>query len=306
MNIFLLFVYTTENKTMTVPTTVKVIPFELPEIIGTSDQVLQTNGSGACVWTTPVVIDDYPLGYITGMIITHVFHLPQSNQSQKQIEIGHARSQDNLKNIDVTTPIVLMLENSGVNGLDTGVEAADTWYYIYVIVDDSDVLPVAGIFSVNSTSPTLPAGYDRFRFIGAARNNEISSLYIDDMISTDSVNRRVVMGEPPGFATNLYLGPGLLTWTSIDASEFYPIHADQIILSVVGRGDGVTSNFTEFRASGSTLTTTATRAYHGNLFTTSHFMSMELPAGQSIEHQSNVAIGQLFISQLGYNLYVGV
>ncbi len=58
-------------------------------------------------------------------------------------------------NLDITV--------SGDGGLDTGVEASDTLYAVYLIKDSTDVLPDSAVFSANFTAPTLPAGYDKFR-----------------------------------------------------------------------------------------------------------------------------------------------
>lgn len=45
---------------------------------------------------------------------------------------------------------------SGVNGLDTGVSAASTWYYVWVIWNGTTT---AGLISLSSTAPTMPVGY---------------------------------------------------------------------------------------------------------------------------------------------------
>ena len=283
---------------MATPATVRVYPLDFPETIGTNGQVIQTDGSGASAWTTPTIITDYPLGYINEMGITHV------SANQKRIEIGQARSQDNVKNIDVTVPLTLTLSNSGVNGLDTGVEAVSTWYYIYTIVDDSDVLPVAGIFSISSTSPTLPVGYDRFRFIGAAKNSSVSDFLVDYMINTDGVDRVVQFDEAP-FTTAVYIGVGITSWSSLDVSHFMPVHATQVVVYSTAEGSGTVSNFTEYRATGLTLTSTPHRVYYGDRQSNGIFR-MGIESSRFIEHQSNVVLSIMLVSILGYSVYVGV
>lgn len=81
---------------------------------------------------------------------------------------------------------------SGVNGLDTGTEAGNTWYYVFIIVGDRGLevedtanalqppmrrtgASVAALLSTSSTSPALPPGFNRFRLVGAVRNNSTSS-----------------------------------------------------------------------------------------------------------------------------------
>lgn len=71
--------------------------------------------------------------------------------------------------IDITT--------SGVNGLDTGSEAANTWYYIWMIRNGT-TNAVAGLFSTSSSAPTVPSGYADKRLIGAVRNDG-SSNFVD-------------------------------------------------------------------------------------------------------------------------------
>lgn len=57
---------------------------------------------------------------------------------------------------------------SGANGLDTGSVAANTWYYIWGIDNGSTT---AGLISLSSTSPTLPAGYTYKIYLGAMRTD---------------------------------------------------------------------------------------------------------------------------------------
>lgn len=57
---------------------------------------------------------------------------------------------------------------SGANGLDTGAEAANTWYYLWVIFNRSQV---SLLLSVSSTAPTMPSGYTYKALIGAVRND---------------------------------------------------------------------------------------------------------------------------------------
>jgi len=69
------------------------------------------------------------------------------------------------ESVDLTVDIEGPL---GENGLDTGSEASDTWYNLWVI---SDGATVSGLLSVSSTSPTLPAGFIFKGLVGAVLNN---------------------------------------------------------------------------------------------------------------------------------------
>jgi len=59
---------------------------------------------------------------------------------------------------------------TAAGGLDTGSIATSTWYYFYVIVrTDTGVVDV--VFSTSSSSPTLPANYNYYRYIGAGKTD---------------------------------------------------------------------------------------------------------------------------------------
>lgn len=59
---------------------------------------------------------------------------------------------------------------SDQGGLDTGIKAANTWYYCYAIYNPttqaSDFL-----FSASATSPTLPSGFTKYKYVGSILNN---------------------------------------------------------------------------------------------------------------------------------------
>ena len=60
-------------------------------------------------------------------------------------------------------------------GMDTGTEAASTWYHVW-LVKRSDTGVVDALFSLSATAPTMPANYDRKRRLGAVRNSSGSAL----------------------------------------------------------------------------------------------------------------------------------
>lgn len=57
---------------------------------------------------------------------------------------------------------------SGNGGMDTGSKANDSWGYVWLI-GRSDTGVVDALFSASATAPTMPAGYDKKRRIGAVR-----------------------------------------------------------------------------------------------------------------------------------------
>jgi len=73
-----------------------------------------------------------------------------------------------LYGVSVTADITV----SGANGLDTGSEASDTWYYLWLIYNGTTV---AGLLSTSATAPTMPSGYTYKALVSAVRNNGSSN-----------------------------------------------------------------------------------------------------------------------------------
>lgn len=55
-------------------------------------------------------------------------------------------------------------------GLDTGSKANNTWYHCYAIHNPTSGVSDA-IFSVNATTPTLPSGYTKYKYLGSVLTN---------------------------------------------------------------------------------------------------------------------------------------
>jgi hypothetical protein len=76
----------------------------------------------------------------------------------------------------VSVPAITKLLNTnwtaGTNqgGLDTGTKQSNTWYYCYAIYNPTTQISDV-IFSTNLTSPTLPTGFTKNKYIGAVKTN---------------------------------------------------------------------------------------------------------------------------------------
>lgn len=67
--------------------------------------------------------------------------------------------------------------NAGTNqgGLDTGVKAADTWYYMYAIQNPTTGVSDA-LFTATYGAPTMPAGFTKKAYIGALLTDVSSNI----------------------------------------------------------------------------------------------------------------------------------
>lgn len=266
--------------------TTKVSPVNFPGVFGVNGQQLMATSAMGTRWSDRRL----PSGYIHGMGIS------DTSVTQREIATGYARSGNDSRNITISAPITVDISASGANGLDTGTEAVSTWYYIYVIVDDDDVLPIAGLFSLSPTTPTLPVGYGGFRRLGAARNDGTGDFLNDRMLSFGR-NRLVAWNEEDS-ALQVLMGGAALTWTTIDLSEFVPPTATGVKLLTVVQGSSSSRIFDEFRTGGNLSATTTMRTYAGN-FSSSSIFTMGVIA-QAIEYQGNDAGNALEVRVVGY------
>ena len=137
---------------------------------GTGNLKLQTNGS------TRYQIDDK--GAITQISRNENLKLAQTSVTQVTLT-GAANcfltlydTNDRGIVLNFTANIVPAITASGVNGLDTGAEAASTWYHIWAIYDGTTK---ALLFSTSATAPTMPSGYTYKKYIGAVYNSAASN-----------------------------------------------------------------------------------------------------------------------------------
>lgn len=115
--------------------------------------------------TPPVPLKNYFAGYVmstAGSSATMAIASGQASDSTNATYITLASS------ISKTTSAWAV--GSGNGGLDTGSIANTTWYHFYAIRrPDTSVVDV--VFSTNATSPTLPANYTQFRYLGSGLTN---------------------------------------------------------------------------------------------------------------------------------------
>lgn len=96
-----------------------------------------------------------------------------NNNTQIQVSPGQARSQFNEFDIVLPATTFINTQVNGINGLDTGTIAVNTWYSVYLIYDNTLAQPTSCIISaqqkitnIGTAIPVLPFGYSHYRRIG--------------------------------------------------------------------------------------------------------------------------------------------
>lgn len=146
------------------------VPARLP--LGTSGQVLKSDGTDPA-WSST---GPYPPGYLNGLALTNA----TDTDHDISIAAGYCRDSTNVDNLDLASALVKRIDASWTvgtagGGLDTGSVGNSTWYYVWLI-KRSDTGVVDALFSASSTSPTMPASYDRKRRIGAVRTDSSANI----------------------------------------------------------------------------------------------------------------------------------
>lgn len=200
------------------------------------------NQSGA------IKINSIPKGYINGLTV--------SFNSVSSVVIGSGSCADSTGTfgIESNSNITVSITTSGVNGLDTGAEAPSTWYAVYIISDSNLINPPAGLLSTNSTTPTMPSGYDKFRRVGFIRNNASSNIL--NFIQSGTQESRIYYWND-ALANFVILTNGSATaFTAVSASSSMCPGASlgKFLLAFTNPGGGAATDQFYTRPTGSTVT----------------------------------------------------
>lgn len=151
----------------------------------------------------------------------HIDGLELSFNTVAKIDIaaGHCRDDGNDKWLELSSTKTVDLSTSGTNGLDTGSEAADTWYFAWIIKNPT-TKSVDGLISLSATAPTMPSGYTLKRRVGSFRNNASSDILLFLQLCDGRVREYQYYDTIPNLRV---LNSGSATTpTSIDISNFIP------------------------------------------------------------------------------------
>ncbi len=179
---------------------------------------------------------------------------------------------------------------SGANGLDTGSEAASTWYHIWAIGKSDGTLDA--LVSTSSTAPTLPEGYTYKGYLGAVYNNGSSNI-----ITFHQYNNDVSIME-----TGVLAGGTQSSYTSVSLAAAVPPTAKTVtgFLSAVGGASTAPAAYLAATSAGISAMTVQSNAANNSTFTA--FITMKLVEAQTVYYK-NLATGgsvYLYVSQFSY------
>jgi hypothetical protein len=220
-------------------------PPQPPNFIQIFIAVLDSDTLVALPWSVPQLT--LREGHLVG------FHIRNNAVSPNTvIDIGSGEAISDTESYAFKTSSVLQpdISVSGVNGLDTGVVAANTWYAVLVIGDITGVNPVAGLFTLTPGAPTMPAGYNETRRVGWVRTDGAGNILPFHMVESEGRARWTywdaqVLIETGGSAS-------AFTNTTTPASDRVPPTAQrqQLMLQSTKQGGGNPASRSEVQPSG--------------------------------------------------------
>lgn len=181
---------------------------------------------------------------------------------QLTISEGECRSDDNTTDIKTSGNLTADITASGANGLDTGSEATSTWYYVYVIYNPT-TSTVASLLSVNPTSPTMPAGYTKKRFIGSWYNSAAGNFRVKEQLVANGRYREYNYTELSRASVQVLTNGGAFAWNPINCSVFIPATSTLGIFVGQHIGASLTTRLM-LRKNGSSQTDPIKCVYGGN------------------------------------------
>lgn len=143
----------------------------------------------------------------------------------------------NLSSVNLTVDIT----QSGANGLDTGSEAAHTWYSIWVIYNPT-TSTTAGLLSTSEIAPTMPSGYTKKRMVGHVRNGASSNFNDTGSVAESFGDDFHDRGDPASsdFTLVNFITDG--AWHSLNLFDVVPVGAKTAALHILVRDDAVGSD----------------------------------------------------------------
>lgn len=174
---------------------------------------------------------------LTPPILSNIYGLVATwaSVSTVTIGIGACRDKTNTYTIRTTAPIVANIAIAGAGGLDTGAEASNTFYSIFVIADSTGVLPPNSLLSTGGDTPTvLPAGYDIWRRVGYVRNN--SSSDFREFVTYGQGAERSIQYRDALSSRQQLTGGAATVVTAVNCGALVPNSAPYVLLQLAQRG----------------------------------------------------------------------
>jgi hypothetical protein len=219
------------------------------------------------------------------------------------IKPGTCRDSSNTELMKLPTPIIVDLAVSGMFGLDSGSEAANTWYYVWLIKNPSTGL-VAGLFSTSTTTPTLPSGFTKKRLLPIAVRNDGSNNIVPFIVGSGWPGRPKVIYNSLEFVAGFRLvsAGNATSFTAIANMTNWVPPIAKLVDFRLGMTSNATAGKTTLRPTGSGLTTGVSVANQNGNDTFWQVVDFPTDANQSVDYKVSAASQSLDVYCWGYTV----
>lgn len=182
------------------------------------------------------------------------------------IAAGQCRDSTDTNDITVSSAVTLDPSTKGVvNGIDTGVLAATTLYYVWAIGDSTGYNAGGSLLSLSSTSPLLPVGYDMARRIGTVLTNAAGTRFLNFIQRGNGSGRYTYYAVP--LATAIAAGAST-AFATVTLTTWVPPTASHVLIVSALTADGGGVRTVVYSADAST--TIAAAATAGEIIMSAH------------------------------------
>jgi len=254
---------------------------DLEAAVAAEDLAVRTEG-------VPSVVSD---AYVdVPAIVTRGFNVKYLSPNTVGVYKGLGLSDDAQENIALASELTLDLTTTGMNGLDSGAEESDEWYFIWVIKNPSTGV-VAGLLSKSLTNPELPNGFTKKLRVGCVRNHNGNFLRFKHIKYDGKAEYHYF--EELASTLRVASGDAATTFSIVDCSALIPptAHLAHFYIRVVGS----TSNYAYIRPTGMDLNYVR-RVNGGDTLETQCCVC----GSQSLEYRTTNRPTSIYISVLGF------
>jgi len=232
-------------------------------------------------------------------------------QSVTEVELGeagilsYARDFEDSFNISWAGTVTGDITVAGAGGLDTGSESVNTFYAIYVIADSSGNNATTALLSISEPTPTMPAGYDKYRRLGWVRNNSSSNFHNFEMVTLEQTRRVYQLVDYTSL--RILVGASATSFTQVSASSFAPPTTKRFPVLLQFRADtgGSALDTANFRPA-TDWDTVAAPGFRFNggtvsIFTANVNVDLICNSSQNIDYFVSASQNDIWVSILGWD-----
>lgn len=182
--------------------------------------------------------------FLNGMQLAHL------TNTTIQVAAGNCSDSTVINEISLAAAVTINAAANGLNGLDTGSLANNSFYAVLAIGDSTDKNPAGAMLTLTPAAPFLPFGYDMYRRIGYVLTDGSAHIL---PFTQRKEGRDRDMFYADAIATNITAGAST-TFAAVTASASVPASAKEVFVNAVLTADAGGTRVAALKATSSAST----------------------------------------------------